>query len=37
MRRALELAQQSWGQTHPNPMVGAAIVEDGVAVAEGCM
>ena len=35
MRRALELAQQAWGQTHPNPMVGAAIVEAGVVVAEG--
>jgi diaminohydroxyphosphoribosylaminopyrimidine deaminase/5-amino-6-(5-phosphoribosylamino)uracil reductase len=35
MRRALELAQQAWGQTHPNPMVGAVIVEAGVIVAEG--
>ena len=35
MRRALELAQQAWGQTHPNPMVGAVIVEAGVVVAEG--
>ena len=35
MRRALKLAQQAWGQTHPNPMVGAAIVEAGVVVAEG--
>ena len=35
MRRALELAQQAWGRTHPNPMVGAAIVEAGVVVAEG--
>ena len=35
MRRALKLAQQAWGQTHPNPMVGAAIVEGGVVVAEG--
>ncbi|MGZ0654636.1 bifunctional diaminohydroxyphosphoribosylaminopyrimidine deaminase/5-amino-6-(5-phosphoribosylamino)uracil reductase RibD [Coraliomargarita sp. W4R72] len=35
MRRALELAQQAWGQTHPNPMVGAVIVEDGVIVSEG--
>ena len=23
MRRALELARQGWGRTHPNPMVGA--------------
>ena len=35
MRRALELAQQAWGQTHPNPMVGAVIVEAGEVVAEG--
>ena len=35
MRRALELARQGWGRTHPNPMVGALIVEDGRVVAEG--
>jgi diaminohydroxyphosphoribosylaminopyrimidine deaminase/5-amino-6-(5-phosphoribosylamino)uracil reductase len=35
MRRALELARQGWGTTHPNPMVGAVIVEDGRASAEG--
>ncbi len=35
MRRALALAQKAWGQTHPNPMVGAVIVEDGQVVAEG--
>lgn len=35
MRRALELARQGWGATHPNPMVGALIVEDGEVVAEG--
>ncbi len=35
MGRALELARQAWGETHPNPMVGAVIVEDGVIVAEG--
>lgn len=35
MRRALELARQGWGATHPNPMVGALIVEDGHIVAEG--
>lgn len=35
MRRALALARQAWGETHPNPMVGALIVEDGVVVAEG--
>ena len=35
MRRALELARQAWGQTHPNPMVGAVIVEQENVVAEG--
>jgi diaminohydroxyphosphoribosylaminopyrimidine deaminase / 5-amino-6-(5-phosphoribosylamino)uracil reductase len=35
MRRALTLARGVWGSTHPNPMVGAVIVEDGQVVAEG--
>jgi diaminohydroxyphosphoribosylaminopyrimidine deaminase/5-amino-6-(5-phosphoribosylamino)uracil reductase len=35
MRRALELARSVWGATHPNPMVGAVIVEEGHVVAEG--
>jgi diaminohydroxyphosphoribosylaminopyrimidine deaminase/5-amino-6-(5-phosphoribosylamino)uracil reductase len=35
MRRAIELARLAWGATHPNPMVGALIVEDGTVVAEG--
>ena len=35
MRRALDLARQAWGQTHPNPLVGAVIVEEGAVVAEG--
>lgn len=35
MQRAIELAQSAWGQTHPNPMVGAVIVEGGKIVAEG--
>jgi len=35
MARALELARQGWGETHPNPMVGAVIVENGTVVAEG--
>jgi diaminohydroxyphosphoribosylaminopyrimidine deaminase/5-amino-6-(5-phosphoribosylamino)uracil reductase len=35
MRRALELARRAWGETHPNPMVGALIVEDDNVVAEG--
>ncbi|MEA2760797.1 MAG: hypothetical protein QOD47_81, partial [Gemmatimonadaceae bacterium] len=25
MRRALALAQKGWGQTAPNPMVGAVV------------
>lgn len=35
MRRALEQARGVWGQTHPNPMVGAIIVEEGQVVATG--
>ena len=35
MRRALVLAQQGWGQTAPNPMVGAVVVKDGAVVGEG--
>jgi diaminohydroxyphosphoribosylaminopyrimidine deaminase/5-amino-6-(5-phosphoribosylamino)uracil reductase len=35
MRRALALARGVWGETQPNPMVGAVLVEDGVIVAEG--
>lgn len=33
--RALELARQGWGDTHPNPMVGAVLTEGGQVVAEG--
>ena len=35
MRRALTLAERGWGQTAPNPMVGAVVVRDGVMVGEG--
>jgi diaminohydroxyphosphoribosylaminopyrimidine deaminase/5-amino-6-(5-phosphoribosylamino)uracil reductase len=35
MRRALALAQLGWGQTAPNPMVGAVVVRDDVVVGEG--
>jgi diaminohydroxyphosphoribosylaminopyrimidine deaminase/5-amino-6-(5-phosphoribosylamino)uracil reductase len=35
MRRALTLAARGWGQTAPNPMVGAVVVRDGVVVGEG--
>ena len=33
--RTLVLARKGWGYTHPNPMVGALIVEDEKIVAEG--
>ncbi|MBU63349.1 MAG: riboflavin biosynthesis protein RibD [Opitutae bacterium] len=33
--RALELAKKAWGETHPNPMVGAVIVENNEIVSEG--
>jgi diaminohydroxyphosphoribosylaminopyrimidine deaminase/5-amino-6-(5-phosphoribosylamino)uracil reductase len=35
MRRALTLAKKGWGQTAPNPMVGAVVVKDNVVVGEG--
>lgn len=35
MEQALRLARKAWGLTHPNPMVGAVIVEDAQVVAEG--
>ena len=35
MRRALDLARKGWGQTAPNPMVGAVVVRDGKIVGEG--
>lgn len=35
MRRAVAVAKRGWGDTHPNPLVGALIVEDGEVVAEG--
>ncbi|MFL5606774.1 MAG: bifunctional diaminohydroxyphosphoribosylaminopyrimidine deaminase/5-amino-6-(5-phosphoribosylamino)uracil reductase RibD [Gemmatimonadaceae bacterium] len=35
MRRALALAERGWGQTAPNPMVGAVVVRDGASVGEG--
>ena len=33
--KTLGLARKGWGDTHPNPMVGAIIVEKGKSVAEG--
>jgi diaminohydroxyphosphoribosylaminopyrimidine deaminase/5-amino-6-(5-phosphoribosylamino)uracil reductase len=35
MRRALALAERGWGQTAPNPMVGAVVVRDDEVVGEG--
>jgi len=36
MRRAIVLARRAWGDTHPNPMVGALVVaSDGSIVGEG--
>ncbi|HLW65146.1 MAG TPA: bifunctional diaminohydroxyphosphoribosylaminopyrimidine deaminase/5-amino-6-(5-phosphoribosylamino)uracil reductase RibD [Gemmataceae bacterium] len=35
MQRALELARRGQGHVEPNPMVGAVIVRDGLAVGEG--
>ena len=35
IQRCLHLALQAYGQTSPNPMVGAAIVKNGKIIAEG--
>jgi diaminohydroxyphosphoribosylaminopyrimidine deaminase/5-amino-6-(5-phosphoribosylamino)uracil reductase len=35
MRRAIECARRGWGQTHPNPMVGAVVVESDQLLSEG--
>jgi len=35
MARALELARLGWGQTKPNPMVGAVVVREDEMVGEG--
>src|SRR5262245_58410549 len=35
MGRALELAARARGLTSPNPMVGAVVVREGVAIGEG--
>jgi diaminohydroxyphosphoribosylaminopyrimidine deaminase/5-amino-6-(5-phosphoribosylamino)uracil reductase len=35
MRRALDLARLGWGQTAPNPMVGAVVVRDDDVVGTG--
>jgi len=35
MRRAIALARSGWGQTAPNPMVGAVVVQGDEVVGEG--
>ena len=35
MRRAIALARNGWGTTHPNPMVGAVVVAKDEIVGEG--
>ena len=35
LQRALELAERGRGTAHPNPLVGAVVVRDGVVVGEG--
>lgn len=35
MARAIELAEVGWGRVHPNPLVGAVVVRDGVVVGTG--
>ena len=35
MRKALSLAKQAWGNTHPNPMVGSILVVDGKLRSQG--
>jgi diaminohydroxyphosphoribosylaminopyrimidine deaminase/5-amino-6-(5-phosphoribosylamino)uracil reductase len=35
MQLALDLAWRGWGRVHPNPLVGAVVLADGVVVGEG--
>lgn len=35
MRRAIRIARQGWGRTHPNPVVGAVLASEGELLAEG--
>ena len=35
MQHALALAWKGWGRVHPNPMVGAVVLQDSLPVAEG--
>ncbi|MEO0796686.1 MAG: bifunctional diaminohydroxyphosphoribosylaminopyrimidine deaminase/5-amino-6-(5-phosphoribosylamino)uracil reductase RibD [Verrucomicrobiota bacterium] len=36
MQQAIDTAMRAWGDTHPNPMVGALIVKNDEVIAEGC-
>ncbi len=35
MQRCLVLAQKGFGNTYPNPMVGAVVIKEGAVIAEG--
>lgn len=35
MQRALDLALRGWGRVHPNPLVGAVVLAEGVVAGEG--
>lgn len=35
MAEAIALARRGWGRVHPNPLVGAVVVQDGVIVGKG--
>lgn len=35
MRRAIDLAREGWGETHPNPLVGAVLADGARLLAEG--
>ncbi|HEX9166295.1 MAG TPA: bifunctional diaminohydroxyphosphoribosylaminopyrimidine deaminase/5-amino-6-(5-phosphoribosylamino)uracil reductase RibD, partial [Gemmatimonadales bacterium] len=35
MQRAVDLAWRGWGRVHPNPLVGAVVLQDGSVVGEG--
>ena len=35
MQRCLDLAQNAFGETYPNPMVGCVIVHNGQIIGEG--
>ena len=35
MQRGVDLAWRGWGRVHPNPLVGAVVLQDGRVVGEG--